>query len=75
MDVLEAQIRPFLVDLLRKEEGQSLTSHAVDKEKIWKAKYSVRTKFLKNYFKKIDFVMMKVLKEMRIWKTKNFERW
>ena len=29
MVVLEAQIRPFLVDLLRKEEGQSLTSHAV----------------------------------------------
>ena len=29
VDVLEAQIRPFLVDLLRKEEGQSLTSHAV----------------------------------------------
>ena len=29
MDVLKAQIQPFLVDLLRKEEGQSLTSHAV----------------------------------------------
>ena len=29
VDVLEAQIGPFLVDLLRKEEVQSLTSHAV----------------------------------------------
>ena len=29
MDVLKAQIRPFLVDLLRKEEVQSLASHAV----------------------------------------------
>ena len=27
VDVLEAQIRPFLVDLLRREEVQSLTSH------------------------------------------------
>ena len=29
VDVLKAQIRPFLVNLLRKEEVQSLTSHAV----------------------------------------------
>ena len=29
VDVFEAQIQPFLVELLRKEEGQSLTSHAV----------------------------------------------